>query len=171
MSLYTSRSMTSMMKVRPVAFGLRPSSQQGKSICACSNMYRWDTLWEKKCWQHDDRCTLSPLWCAGRENGIQRVWLDGDKVLDKNNVRYAMEDGHDIKRFRFGNFHGGSTIHFEPNQTQFQWCDASHTCLNANASCRPGCTSVGAPAKLERCPCFIQTWRACRDTCGIGLKH
>lgn len=67
--------------------------------------------------------------CSGKKDGIQRVWVDGQKepVIDRTNVLYSMEKGHLIKHFIFQNFHGACsaflrTVHSLPERGNMPTC-------------------------------------------------
>ena len=66
---------------------------------------------------------MSPRYAAaGKSNGVQRAWVDGKLVLDRNDIRYRDSEGSLIEKFMLHNYHGGKGPRFEPPQDQSIWC-------------------------------------------------
>jgi hypothetical protein len=76
------------------------------------------------------RCTIACV-IAGKKNGVQRVWLDGEKVFENTDVLYTNTNEHQIEKFVFQNFHGGKSDNFRPDKTQHQWCGPSRMVCKA----------------------------------------
>lgn len=51
-------------------------------------------------------------------NGILRIWVDGNKVLERTDLRYR-NDGGSADTLLFHVFYGGSTDDYKPDQTQY----------------------------------------------------
>lgn len=78
----------------------------------------------------------------GRNDGVQRVWMDDELVFEKTDVIYDYTGTHGIDRFKFDNFHGGSSNSFSPEKDQYVFFD---DILVQDGECPPGSTSSSGP--------------------------
>ena len=60
---------------------------------------------------------------------MQKVWLDGAKVLDRRDVLYRTDPTALVEVFTFRNFHGGKSDKYRPLHDQFIWCATFLCCL------------------------------------------
>lgn len=60
--------------------------------------------------------------CAGKANGVHKVWLNGEKIYDARDVVYRTTPESLVEIFTFRNFHGGKSDKFRPDATQYAWC-------------------------------------------------
>ena len=56
-------------------------------------------------------------------NGIMEVWVDNEKVLHNNDVRYRLAPLGDIDSFYFSTFHGGNTEDWAPKNDSYIYFD------------------------------------------------
>lgn len=56
---------------------------------------------------------------GGANNGEQKVWIDGQEVLSKNDIKFRPGSGNLIKQLKFEAFHGGKSDQFKPSKTQY----------------------------------------------------
>lgn len=47
------------------------------------------------------------------------MWIDGQEVLSKNDIKFRPGSGNLIKQLKFEAFHGGKTDQFKPSKTQY----------------------------------------------------
>jgi len=55
----------------------------------------------------------------GQSNGILEVWLNGKKVLSRNNIRFHKGEHGKIDSFYFSTFHGGNDPSWAPKQDSY----------------------------------------------------
>ena len=56
-------------------------------------------------------------------NGIMEVWLDGNKVIYDEKVRYRVAPLGEINSFYFSTFHGGNTTSWAPKNDSYIYFD------------------------------------------------
>ncbi len=56
-------------------------------------------------------------------NGIMEVWVDGEKVVDNQKVRYRLAPLGEIDSFYFSTFHGGNTKDWAPKNDSYIYFD------------------------------------------------
>ena len=52
----------------------------------------------------------------GRKDGVIQVWVDGEQVLDRNDIRFRNVEGARVDHFYFSTFHGGHTADWAPSR-------------------------------------------------------
>ncbi len=56
-------------------------------------------------------------------NGVMEVWVDGERVLHNDKVRYRLAPLGDIDSFYFSTFHGGNNADWAPKNDSFIYFD------------------------------------------------
>ncbi|MDU0355078.1 hypothetical protein RS130_15270 [Paraglaciecola aquimarina] len=56
-------------------------------------------------------------------NGVLKVWIDGKKRLDRNNIRFRGQPTALIDSFYFSTFHGGNSAEWGPKTNSSAYFD------------------------------------------------
>lgn len=59
----------------------------------------------------------------GESNGVLDVWLDGEQVLERNDLRYRLDQRGLINSIYFSTFHGGNTAEWGPKVDCYAYFD------------------------------------------------
>ncbi|MFI1745721.1 glycosyl hydrolase [Thalassobellus sediminis] len=65
-----------------------------------------------------------------KTNGIMEVWVDGNKVITNNKVRYRLAPLGQINSFYFSTFHGGNTPDWAPKNDSYIYFDDFKVTIN-----------------------------------------
>ncbi|MEM7576523.1 MAG: polysaccharide lyase [Planctomycetota bacterium] len=66
-------------------------------------------------------------------NGRIRSWLDGELVLDRDGMRFRLDDQYAVGEFYFSTFHGGATPDWAPDVNSFAQFDNLHVATGIGA--------------------------------------
>lgn len=92
----------------------------------CGVDFRWGQMVKPGEW-HEIKLYMK-MNVPGIANGVQKVWLNGVLVFEKEDMLYRNRPGHKIEKFLLNNFHGGNAngpnaSDFAPEKDQAVWID------------------------------------------------